>query len=194
MSRENAFPLIRESSRRRPGAQVRTSRALTLEISAWEYVWLTDYQRGMSVRAIARRDGVAVDRVWFGIARAGAPEPTPEQGKFARPPRLIPLFPIGSYTPQSPCPHREPIPLGSNLCCMVCFRSGMDHHPALQRNPATDPPRAPVPAPAPPVEKSSPETRRQRRQRLFAARVPRPIGKREIGGKQPAAVVLNQAR
>ena len=46
--------------------------------------------------------------------------------------RLVPLFPLGAFTPQSECPHRGPIRPGSTLCCMVCSRSGMDGHPSLK--------------------------------------------------------------
>lgn len=52
---------------------------------------------------------------------------------------LVPLFPITSFVPGSACPHHGPIRPGSSLCCMVCDTSGLDHHPALQRDPATDP-------------------------------------------------------
>ncbi|OJW18828.1 MAG: hypothetical protein BGO49_17545 [Planctomycetales bacterium 71-10] len=87
---------------------------------------------------------------------------------------LVPLFPVGPFTPTSPCPHHGPIRQGSLLCCMVCSASGMDGHPALARDPATDPRpesnsrRARRPnetkSPVAPVEA---ETRRQRRSRIF---------------------------
>jgi RNA polymerase sigma factor (sigma-70 family) len=87
----------------------------------------------------------------------------------ARPPGLVPLFPISAFTPRSTCPHQVPIAPGSALCCMVCHRSGMEGHPALQRDPRTDP--APEPRPAPPPEPGaeSRETRRERRRRRFLA-------------------------
>jgi hypothetical protein len=86
---------------------------------------------------------------------------------------LIPLFPIGHYTPASSCPHAEPIVPGSALCCMICHCSGLDAHPALHRDPLTDP--APEPkAKTEPAAKFAPrsqtgasrETRKQKRLRL----------------------------
>jgi RNA polymerase sigma factor (sigma-70 family) len=87
----------------------------------------------------------------------------------ARPPGLVPLFPVSAFTPQSTCPHRVPIAPGSALCCMVCHRSGIDEHVALQRDPRTDPApeRKPTPPPEPGAE--SRETRRERRRRRFLA-------------------------
>ena len=149
MGSEIALALIRKSSRRHPEGPPNLSPAMTLQISAWEYAWLKDFEHGMSVEAIAKRDGVAPGRVRFGM------KPRPLESEYRGwaipepPPRLIPLFPVGLYTPQSPCPHREPIRRGSNLCCMVCLQSGMDDHPALQRDPAKDPRRLPFPFPLP---------------------------------------------
>jgi len=81
-----------------------------------------------------------------------------------------PHVPLGSYTPQSICAHRRALRSGSLFCCMVCHRSGIDGHPALKRDPRTDPSPEPKPAPAP--AKTGRETRKQRRQRLFAAQSP----------------------
>jgi len=153
--------------RRRPGAKTRVSRALTLEVAARESLWLRQISHGWSREAIAKHYKVSLRRVRFGLARARAQQSFSPPRKVEHPPRLIPLFPIGPYTPQSFCAHRQPIRLGSNLCCMVCHRSGMDHHPALQRDKATEP--APEPVPAAP-KKGGSETRKQRRRRLFAAR------------------------
>ena len=86
-----------------------------------------------------------------------------------RSPRLVPLFPIGALTPQSACPHHGPIRAGSVFCCMVCSRSGVDDHPALKRDPRTDP--RPERKAARLVRVATVrETRKQRRRRLNAAR------------------------
>jgi hypothetical protein len=84
-----------------------------------------------------------------------------------RQPRLVPLFPIGPFTPAAVCPHHGPIRSGSVFCCMVCSKSGMDGHPALQRNPRTDP--QPEPRVATVVRARAGETRKQRRRRLHEA-------------------------
>lgn len=52
---------------------------------------------------------------------------------------LEPLFPVGSFTPNSQCPHHGPIRPGSSFCCMVCFRSGMDDLPMMRRHALFDP-------------------------------------------------------
>jgi hypothetical protein len=161
----------------------RSDRALTLVTAASEYIWLYDRRHGVSVTEIAAREGVSIARVRFGLARAMAQDKALPQldavdqltpGNLAsHPPCLIPLFPIGPYTPQSPCPHHEPIRPGSELCCMVCHCSGMDGHPALQLDARTDPIPEPSPGPASelvgqPEPHAQRETRKQRRRRIFA--------------------------
>lgn len=165
----------------RPGPKGK--RPLTLAVAAQEYVWLYDSRHGTSCQIIANRDRVSVHQVRRGIKRAAALE-----AKFAKDDlteqikpgrwgdvgcRLVPLFPIGPFTPQSACPHHEAIERGSRFCCMVCHASGMDDHPGLRRDPQTDPAPEPDPAPAPAIAEadlsdSSRETRRQRRRRRFA--------------------------
>ena len=79
------------------------------------------------------------------------------------------LFPIGAFTPRSACPHHGPIRTGSDFCCMVCSQSGVDDHPALMRDPRTDP--RPERKEAALVRVAGVrETRKQRRHRLNAAR------------------------
>jgi len=153
---------VRTLSRKRPGSRTRLSRTITLEIAAREYVWLWERRRGLGTKAIADREGVSIRRVRFGMARARAEEKSDPSPNTLRPPRLIPLFPVGQYTPQSSCGHPQPFPSGSVLCCMVCHRSGMDEHPALQRDSNTEP--APEQKPEP---RGKRETRRQRRERLY---------------------------
>jgi hypothetical protein len=140
-----------------------------LDTMAREYVWLWDLTHGSSIRAIAAREKLGIRRVQLGVARARARESralTLGSG-VVRPPRLVPLFPVGSYTPQSPCAHKRPIRRGSALCCMVCHRSGLDGHPALRRDPRTDPiPERRLGANPAPL-KLHKESRRHRRKRLF---------------------------
>ncbi len=170
-------------SRRSPYRSASTdqrARAMSLEVAARDYVWLYDFRHGMGPREIAAREGVNVRQVREALERARALEssrsretPT-ESARPGRPEdlgfRLIPLFPIGAFTPQSACPHGEPIERGSTFCCMVCHASGMDDHPGLRRDPLTDPspetdPTADGTAPRRPVE--SKQTRKQQRRRKF---------------------------
>jgi len=152
--------------RKRPRSRTRVRRMFAVENAAKEYVWLWERQRGVATNVIANREGVSVSRVRFGVARARAQGKSELRENTLRPPFLIPLFPVGPYTPQSSCGHRQPIRRGSILCCMVCHCSGMDEHPALQRDLGTEPVRETVPS----VEQILRETRRQRRQRLFGSR------------------------
>jgi hypothetical protein len=169
------------------GIGPRSDRTLTLATTASEYIWLYDNRHGVSIKEIAAHAGVSVGRVRYGVKRAGAQERDDSQDALSEqsslrpgsvlPPRLVPLFPIGLYTPLSACPHPEPIQQGSTLCCMVCHCSGMDAHPALQRDPQTDPVRESKPRPAASLAMqpnlSAPhETRKQRRRRKFAHQSP----------------------
>ena len=102
-------------------------------------------------------------------------------------PRLVPLFPIGPFTPQAACSHHGPIRPGSMFCCMVCSHSGMDGHPALKRNPRTDP--RPEPRVAEPAKAGGArETRKERRRRLHAARQSSPpASSRPVSSATPLA-------
>jgi hypothetical protein len=180
---------------RRRSAPLGLSDAVRAE--AREYMWLDWEREGISPRAIARRERLSVRRIQLGLARARRREntsrsmesrkreylhkrdgaetkisrspsvPDQHQGR-KQPPRLVPLFPIGPFTPASACPHQGPIRRGSVICCMVCSRSGMDDHPALKRDPGTDPPPEPKPVVTPRPARGR-ETRKERRRRLFAA-------------------------
>ena len=161
--------------------------------------WLRLHQDGKSTSAIAEEAGVSVQLVRRALARAreldtsreqdDADEPTlhgrddEADADLAPPPaplrtawwlELVPVFPIGPFTPASECPHRGPIAKGSLLCCMVCSASGMDDHPAMKRDPATDPRPEPRPSAKPSTATTKPaasgETRRERRARKFAGR------------------------
>jgi hypothetical protein len=186
---DREHPRRRTDSRTEPGEASRrsatgprTDRTLTLAIAAMEYIWLYDRRHGVSYEAIAARENVSVDRVKFGVTRSRAQESRLSKQDLIedlKPGRLgdlgfrlTPLFPIGAFTPQSACPHRESMEPGSTLCCMVCHASGMDEHPGLRCDPQADASPEQEPEPAPDVMSSrpvaSPETRKQRRRRQFA--------------------------
>jgi hypothetical protein len=149
-------------------ARVRAPQAsgtMSLEILAKEYIWLWDVRHGISTNEIAVREGVTARRVQYGLLRARSLEKSSPDDSAIDPPRLIPLFPIGSYTPHSTCAHNKAIEAGSLFCCMVCHCSGIDDHPGLVRTALTDP--APEPKAAPVPKKTNKETRKQQRQRRF---------------------------
>jgi len=167
---------------------------------ALDHEWMRKHRQGKSAAQIAEAEGVSKRTVQLALARVKAAEKAAEEKTLAdadesasqdgstSAPRpwwleLVPLFPIAAFTPTSKCPHHGPIREGSLFCCMVCSTSGIDDHPALQRDPLTDP----KPEPGPPARKSasqppaganpsSPpepaagrETRKERRRRQFAA-------------------------
>jgi hypothetical protein len=166
-------------------AESESDPAWTLEVAARDYIWLYDLRHGVGPREIAARGKVSVRQVREGLERARMLE----RNRLRATPvemlksgsmddlglRLTPLFPIGSFTPQSACPHHSTIKSGSKLCCMVCHASGMDDHPGLRRDSQTDPSPEPQPNPEPAVDlaaasksNESAETRKQRRRRQFA--------------------------
>ncbi len=159
--------------------------------------WLRLHEAGRPTVELAEESGVSVQLLRRALSRArkerdsrtrdlldGSAVPTDdgmavESHPASRTPwwlELVPLFPVGPFTPTSPCPHHGPIRQGSLFCCMVCSASGMDGHPALARDPATDPrPESNSRRARRPNETKSPvapaeaETRRQRRSRIFGA-------------------------
>lgn len=178
---------------------------VTTEIQAFrDEEWLRLHEEGRTVAALAEEAGMSVRHVKRVLSRARKDRdsrmrdtdggPTLSQDvegdeAISAAPRtpwwleLVPLFPVGSFTPNSPCPHHGPIREGSLLCCMVCSASGIDGHPALARDPATDPlPEAKSPrtrrsnglksAVAAIEAETSLETRRQRRSRIFESGSP----------------------
>jgi hypothetical protein len=165
---------------------------------AREALWLRDIRRGYAVAEVARRERRSLRSIHLGLNRARELEKVsrkrdcdlrdipnkqdgqsslktrdPECSDARRPPRLVPLFPIGPFTPQSQCPHHGPIRPGSVFCCMVCSRSGMDDHPALQRDPLTDPRPEPKRSEVRSLSHCR-ETRKERRRRIHANRQSRP--------------------
>jgi hypothetical protein len=163
-------------------------------VAARESLWLQEIHQGYTIAEIAHREGLSRRRITTGIGRArerevlsrkrnscereNVPvrddEPVAgsgdaERDEARRPPRLVPLFPIGAFTPQSTCPHHGPIRPGSVFCCMVCSQSGMDEHPALKRDPLTDP-RPENKEAARQLVNRCRETRKERRRRLHTNR------------------------
>jgi hypothetical protein len=100
--------------------------ASPLERAAREYVWLYDVRHGVSVSQIAKRAGYSPNAVRAGLRRARAADATAGAGPVALDGPdmgygLKPLFPIGSFTPRSECPHLGPCP-PPPFVCMVCHR------------------------------------------------------------------------
>lgn len=158
------------------GNGVDDERAWTLDMAARDYIWWYDVRHGIDIQTIANRDGVTHKYVKTAIERARKLERNrPEKeacddylasGLDDLGFRLIPLFPIDSFTPESTCPHHHAISEDSRLCCMVCHASGMDGHPGLRRDPETDP--TPEPRPTPVLGADRKATRKQRRQQRLA--------------------------
>jgi hypothetical protein len=163
--------------------QVREGKA-TKEIAQSEGLSRRRIQQGISRAALRERDSRLsnshiqdyTSRILQGRGSGNNPvNGTPRTGRYhvedpRCPPRLVPLFPIGPFTPQSICPHHGPIRPGSIFCCMVCSQSGMDEHPALKRDPCNDP--RPEPRTCMPAEPGAgrQETRKERRRRMHEAR------------------------
>jgi hypothetical protein len=140
-----------------------------------DYVWLCESDRGMSARKPVVRKRNRVQRIPSAIGQGRRAFQILQQA-----PRLVPLFPIGSYTPHSRCAHSGPIERGSVFCCMVCHTSGQDDHPALQYSSAVDLNAELEDKGQLAREQCSHQplvnnTRRQRRQKLFGAHPRFPI-------------------
>jgi hypothetical protein len=181
-------------------ARVEKAKARGKAREALDHEWMRKHRQGKSAAEIAEAEGVSKRTVQLALARVKAAEKAAEEkagrdeeastagdGSTAAPRpwwlELVPLFPIGAFTPSSKCPHHGPIREGSLFCCMVCSTSGMDDHPALRRDPLTDPkpePRPPARRPAarptagakpssPPEPAAGRETRKERRRRQFVA-------------------------
>jgi hypothetical protein len=134
---------------------------------AWVWLlWATE--DGLSSRQIRERlrGRVPIRTIQAGLARVRRQLDSCVQNRPLVPdPRLVPFFPCGPYTPTTRCRHDiEPIRLGSCLCCLVCHRSGLDGHPALRRDPRSDPKPDRKPKQARTPKK---ETRRSRRKKLY---------------------------
>lgn len=94
-----------------------------------------------------------------------------ESGK----PILVPIFPLAAFGPETPCPHKGPIPDGSPHYCPSCHDTGLRDHPLLQLSEADIPLPDKVAADAVPAKVIRPDppasdalTRRQRRALEFS--------------------------
>src|SRR5262249_6734083 len=86
----------------RPKCEQQLTASGQFDTASRERVWLWDFRQGISANAIASREGLSVRRVRFGVARASSRENAGVQRKLGdRVPWLVPLFPIGPYTPRS---------------------------------------------------------------------------------------------
>ncbi len=131
-------------------------------------VWLKRQEAGWSVKDIAADAGVSVRSAQLGLklARDRASRAANADAAPSRPVlpwwRMRPTFPIGAFTRESKCPHHGPIRPGSDLVCMVCHGSGLDDHPGMVRDAATDPRPEPKPRAAPEPTTTTEPTRRRR--------------------------------
>jgi hypothetical protein len=108
--------------------------SLSLSVLAREYDWLWDHRHGRSIVDIAADVDRSVEHVRRAIERArdftARFEPRRRSAVDYKL-DLVPLFPIGPFTPTSRCPHRGAIP-PAPFVCMVCHRSYLDAGPLLR--------------------------------------------------------------
>jgi len=147
VSAEGNLGLVKAADHWRPERSASKSFAAYARVWAWAYMW----------RAI---HGGPLHLTGLNLDRLPAPR---------RPPTLVPLFGCLPYTPTSACPHHGPIPRKSDFVCMRCHVSGWDHLTILQLQPGDLPRPERRRAPAKAAPPGAPETRRQRRARLFGA-------------------------
>jgi hypothetical protein len=142
------------------------------DASVGEFVWLRSPHRRISEKGSAIRGGISTQSTQVALPLTRAVYPNRFFQDTRRPPQLVPLFPVGNYTPHSRCGHRGPIERNSVFCCMVCHTSGQDDHPALQNSsfikPNSEVKRDATIQTKYPNQRISLETRKQRRQRLYS--------------------------
>ena len=171
----NSFSYSQVGNNASFGQQVKghvwSNRRHKIEISDRGYVWLWESHHGVIPKEITACEGISNQRIQVSYAHRRSEELIDLCNSARRPPRLVPLFPMGNYTPRSLCGHNERIKRGSIFCCMICHSSGQDHHPALQNDSSSGFSRNQNWRDALPnvrsCERISSETRKQRRQRLF---------------------------
>lgn len=150
-----------------------TKQQSRFDTSIREYVWLCDSGDDTSAKVAAVRERSHIQRTLPIVPQARSVRSSRSFQVIRRPPQLVPLFPVGSYTPSSRCAHQGPIERGSFFCCMICHASGQDDHPALQNDRPIERSLdiewdAAIPTTKYSRQGTSLETRKQRRQRLFS--------------------------
>jgi hypothetical protein len=143
------------------------------DASVRDYVWLSNFRDTTDAMNPVAYDQNRTQRIPSTLAPACTVLSSRSCQIIRRPPQLVPLFPVGNYTPSSRCAHRGPIERGSVFCCMICHASGQDDHPALQNSGSVEPNSDMKWATTFSSGKFSKpkiflETRKQRRQRLFS--------------------------
>ncbi len=150
----------------------RLGKKLTLDSPVGDFVWLRDPSE-----ETRRKESTVVERfnAETSVATFLHRRSVRRRNSFRdnrRLPQLIPLFPVGNYTPDSECGHCEPIQEGSAFCCMICHMSGQDEHPALRKSCLiklnSGVKRDTALGRKCSKQRISLETRKQRRQRLFS--------------------------
>lgn len=128
--------------------------------------YLAMRREGKSVRDIALLCGVSHMTAWRGIQDARLRQKSSRPEAKVRKPSLSLTIAFGSSCKPLPlltCDDihpNGPMPEGTRCCCAACHKTGVEDHPSLRRDVATDPPPEPKTKPAP---KPKPN-RRQRRQ------------------------------
>lgn len=142
-----------------------------MDTSNKHYAWLWDSHLGVNPQEITIRERISTHMATSNLAQRRSEQLIDSCNSVRRLPRLVPLFPVGNYTPRSLCGHYGQIKRGSIFCCMICHSSGQDDHPALQNYFSAEVGCKQNWRDGFPSVRScgriSSETRKQRRQRLF---------------------------
>lgn len=98
-------------------------------------------REGRSPRVIGPMLGVSRATVYRGLAAAREREREAASAGPRRPvdPRCFVIWPMGPYTPDSPCGHKGPVREGSEGYCPKCHQYGRQH--VLDRDRRPMPPR-----------------------------------------------------
>lgn len=134
-----------------------------------EDAWLALQRAGYKPADIARTLRIRPSKVYAGISEARLREARNGSAAMVpRLPRLVPCYgssckPMALLTCADVHPN-GPIPKGSRCVCMAKHCTGIEGHPALQRDPVTDP----KPEPKLRAKPKAKPTRREKRNRAVA--------------------------